>query len=105
MGYGSRALRALNEFYSGECLSVDESTRTERLYPDASAIDPVRLFLCTLIYVPHDHGAQSTTLRTDLPTVRHVNAMPPLLQRLSERKPEALDYLGVSYGLTPQLLR
>ena len=31
--------------------------------------------------------------------------MPPLLQRLSERKPETLDYLGVSYGLTPQLLR
>lgn len=31
--------------------------------------------------------------------------MPPLLQRLSERKPESLDYLGVSYGLTPQLLR
>lgn len=31
--------------------------------------------------------------------------MPPLLQRLSERKPEALDYLGVSYGLTSSLLR
>lgn len=31
--------------------------------------------------------------------------MPPLLQRLTERKPESLDYLGVSYGLTPQLLR
>jgi hypothetical protein len=31
--------------------------------------------------------------------------MPPLLIRLSERKPETLDYLGVSYGLTPQLLR
>ena len=31
--------------------------------------------------------------------------MPPLLQRLTERKPEQLDYLGVSYGLTPQLLR
>ena len=31
--------------------------------------------------------------------------MPPLLQRLSERRPEALDYLGVSYGITPQLLR
>jgi N-acetyltransferase 10 len=31
--------------------------------------------------------------------------MPPLLQRLSERRPEPLDYLGVSYGLTPQLLR
>jgi len=29
----------------------------------------------------------------------------PLLQRLTERKPENIDYLGVSYGLTPQLLR
>lgn len=40
-----------------------------------------------------------------MPTVRAAHAMPPLLQRLTERKPEALDYLGVSYGLTPQLLR
>ena len=31
--------------------------------------------------------------------------MPPLLQRLSERNPEMLHYLGVSYGLTSQLLR
>lgn len=31
--------------------------------------------------------------------------MPPLLGRLSERQPENIDYLGVSYGLTPQLLR
>lgn len=31
--------------------------------------------------------------------------MPPLLQRLSERKPEQLDYLGVSFGLTRELLR
>jgi tRNA(Met) C34 N-acetyltransferase TmcA len=31
--------------------------------------------------------------------------MPPLLQRLSERKPEQLDYLGVSFGLTKDLLR
>ncbi|KAF8811917.1 hypothetical protein BYT27DRAFT_7252360 [Phlegmacium glaucopus] len=31
--------------------------------------------------------------------------MPPLLQHLTERKPETLDYPAVSYGLTPQLLR
>ena len=30
--------------------------------------------------------------------------MPPLLQRLSERRPERLDYLGVSFGLTRELL-
>ena len=45
------------------------------------------------------------SLLTDTPTVRSATAMPPLLQRLSERRPEQLDYLGVSYGLTPQLLR
>lgn len=48
---------------------------------------------------------KTTSLLTDKPTVRAANAMPPLLQRLSERRPETLDYLGVSYGLTPQLLR
>lgn len=31
--------------------------------------------------------------------------MPPLLQRMSERKPESLDYLGVTFGLTKDLLR
>jgi len=49
--------------------------------------------------------SEPTTLLTDHPTVRPATAMPPLLQRLTERKPENLDYLGVSYGLTSQLLR
>lgn len=31
--------------------------------------------------------------------------LPPLLAKLSERPAEKLDYLGVSYGLTAQLLR
>jgi len=31
--------------------------------------------------------------------------LPPLFSKLSERKPESLDYLGVSYGLTSDLLR
>lgn len=87
MGYGSRALKALNSFYSGEYFNLDEATRAEPAYPDVAALDP------------------ETNLNTDHPTVRAPEAMPPLLQRLSERKPETLDYLGVSYGLTPQLLR
>lgn len=44
-------------------------------------------------------------MQTDRIGVRDVNKMPPLLQRLSERKPEALDYLGVSYGMTRDLLK
>lgn len=87
MGYGSRALKALNSFYSGEYFNLDEATPAEPSYPDAAALDP------------------EMDLKTDHPKVRAPEAMPPLLQRLSERKPESLDYLGVSYGLTPQLLR
>ncbi|KAG6370533.1 GNAT acetyltransferase 2-domain-containing protein [Boletus reticuloceps] len=87
MGYGSRALKALNSFYSGEYFNVSENSLSEPSYPDVTLVDP------------------DTDLQTDHPTVRPADAMPPLLQRLSERKPERLDYLGVSYGLTPQLLR
>ena len=42
---------------------------------------------------------------TDKISMRAPTEMPPLLGRLTERKPETLDYLGVSYGLTSQLLR
>jgi len=48
---------------------------------------------------------QNVDLLSETPTVRAPSAMPPLLQRLTERKPENLDYLGVSYGLTSPLLR
>ncbi|KAF8906316.1 GNAT acetyltransferase 2-domain-containing protein [Gymnopilus junonius] len=87
MGYGSRALQALNSFYSGEYFNLDESSKPEVHYPNPSNIDP------------------NANLLEETPTVRAPSAMPPLLQRLTERKPENLDYLGVSYGLTPQLLR
>jgi N-acetyltransferase 10 len=31
--------------------------------------------------------------------------LPPLMMKLTERKPEKIDYLGVSYGLTAGLLK
>lgn len=31
--------------------------------------------------------------------------IPTLLKRLAERRPERLDYIGTSYGLTPELLK
>ena len=105
MGYGARALQALNSYYSGEYFNLEESSRPEESYPDPAAIDEVRRSLSSMTLFDAHHVFQSTSLLTDKPTVRSVNAMPPLLQRLTERKPETLDYLGVSYGLTPQLLR
>jgi N-acetyltransferase 10 len=41
MGYGSRALKALNSFYSGEYFILDEASRPEPSYPDVTAIDKV----------------------------------------------------------------
>ncbi|KAL4249052.1 RNA cytidine acetyltransferase [Abortiporus biennis] len=87
MGYGARALQSLNSFYSGEYFNLSEDMSAEPSYPDPSQVD------------------ESVSLLTDNLTIRAPTQMPPLLQRLSERKPETLDYLGVSYGLTPQLLR
>ncbi|KAL5519901.1 hypothetical protein ACEPAG_1561 [Sanghuangporus baumii] len=87
MGYGARALQALNSYYSGEYFNLDESIPEEHSYPNPAQFDA------------------TTNLLTDNPTIRAPSIMPPLLQRLSERKPENLDYLGVSYGLTPSLLR
>jgi N-acetyltransferase 10 len=51
MGYGSRALKALNSFYSGEYFNLDEATSAEPSYPDASALDPVNTKFVSDIYV------------------------------------------------------
>ena len=45
MGYGSRALKALNAYYSGEVMSVDEETRVEPEYPFPGKVGKVRLRL------------------------------------------------------------
>lgn len=44
MGYGARALQALNSFYSGEYFSLDEATEAEQAYPDPSRVDEVCRF-------------------------------------------------------------
>ena len=43
MGYDSKALEALNAFYSGEYFNLDENARAETEYPDLRAMDHVSL--------------------------------------------------------------
>ncbi|KZS93422.1 DUF699-domain-containing protein [Sistotremastrum niveocremeum HHB9708] len=90
MGYGARALQALNAFYSGEYMNLSENSDSRPQHADS-----LQLF----------QADKKSSLLTEKLAVRAVTEMPPLLQRLTERQPEILDYLGVSYGLTPQLLR
>lgn len=42
MGYGARALQALNAYYSGEYFNVDEVPQVEPSYPDPASFDEVR---------------------------------------------------------------
>ncbi|KAM4721086.1 RNA cytidine acetyltransferase [Rhinophrynus dorsalis] len=84
MGYGSRALRLLQMYYEGQftCLDENESSKPQEITQISS--EAVSLL------------EESLTPRKNLP---------PLLLRLNERPAEKLEYLGVSYGLTPQLLK
>jgi N-acetyltransferase 10 len=89
MGYGARALSLLTDFYAGKFLSLDENVVAD------GQREIVRVT---------DEELEQSTLQTDNVKVRDYNSMPPLFSRLSEiRPPGQLDYLGVSYGLTPSL--
>lgn len=87
MGYGSRALSLLVDFYDGKLASLSESAPAE---------------IETMKRVTEEE-LESTTLQTDTIKVREASEMPPLFARLSEIAAPKLDYVGVSYGLTSQL--
>uniref|UniRef100_A0A4W4FB56 RNA cytidine acetyltransferase n=2 Tax=Electrophorus electricus TaxID=8005 RepID=A0A4W4FB56_ELEEL len=84
MGYGTRALQLLQRYYEGQFPLLDE-----RQQANTGAINSVSSEAVSLL-------EEVVSPRTDLP---------PLLLKLNERAAERLDYLGVSYGLTPQLLK
>uniref|UniRef100_H3DF39 RNA cytidine acetyltransferase n=1 Tax=Tetraodon nigroviridis TaxID=99883 RepID=H3DF39_TETNG len=84
MGYGSRALQLLQMYYEGKFPTMDESTGS-----NPNEITSV--------------SSEAVSLLEEVVTPR--KELPPLLLKLSERRAERLDYLGVSYGLTAQLLR
>ena len=90
MGYGSRALQQLTEFYEGKHVSLSETG-------DVASLHEHEMVRVT------DADLEESTLMTDNVKVRDIKAMPPLFAHLSERTPATLDYLGVSYGLTQPL--
>ncbi|OWF43305.1 N-acetyltransferase 10 [Mizuhopecten yessoensis] len=84
MGYGTRAMTLLEKYYEGNIpnlLETVEETETE---------------ISTV-------GDEDVNLLEE--RIKPKKNLPPLLLKLSERKPEKLDYLGVSFGLTANLLK
>lgn len=87
MGYGSQALKCLIDFYEGKFANLSETENTE-------AEEMVRIT---------DAELEESSLLSDNVKVRDIHSMPPLFSKLSERRPQVLDYLGVSFGLTSPL--
>ncbi|XP_075402029.1 RNA cytidine acetyltransferase [Tenrec ecaudatus] len=84
MGYGSRALQLLQMYYEGRFPCLEE--KVVEASQDIHTVSSEAVSLLEEVLTPRKH-------------------LPPLLLKMSERPAEHLDYLGVSYGLTPQLLK
>jgi N-acetyltransferase 10 len=87
MGYGSRALQLLVDFYERKFTDLSEGAS----YPSDEMVRVT------------DEELANASLLDDNIHVRDIHSMPPLFGKLSERRPDTLDYIGVSYGLTPPL--
>lgn len=85
MGYGKRALKLLKNYYAGQFTSLNEND----LPDDEDGFQEI------------DDEEVGLLKETIAPRKK----MPTLLKRLSERRPEKLDYIGTSFGLTAELLK
>ncbi|KAL3267287.1 hypothetical protein HHI36_011418 [Cryptolaemus montrouzieri] len=84
MGYGARALALLKQYYEFKIPSIDENAM--EVQEEIENVDENEVGLLEEQIEPR-------------------KTLPPLLLKLSEREPEKLDYIGVSYGLTEPLLK
>ncbi|XP_038050759.1 RNA cytidine acetyltransferase-like isoform X2 [Patiria miniata] len=83
MGYGSRALMLLQRYYEGQFPNLGETSTTPS---GLNTVESEEVDLMEEVIGPRRN-------------------LPPLLSKLNERPAEKLDYLGVSFGITSQLLR
>lgn len=87
MGYGAKALELLVNYYEGRFANISE---------DEDVIMEEKAVRAT------DAELANVSLLEDNPLDRPKKT-PALFTKLWEKRPEKLDYIGVSYGLTKQL--
>ncbi|XP_040574778.1 RNA cytidine acetyltransferase [Lepeophtheirus salmonis] len=87
MGYGRRAMELLQRYYEHSFVDLNESKKV----------------------VSEKDGVINTVTDEDVSFTEEVikprKNLPPLFYKLSERPAENLDYIGVSFGLTKELLK
>ncbi|XP_043516756.1 RNA cytidine acetyltransferase [Frieseomelitta varia] len=84
MGYGTKALELLKQYYEMKILNINESSE-----------------ICTT----EISKVQNEEMNLLEERIEPRASLPPLLLKLSERRPESLDYIGVSFGVTEPLLK
>jgi len=98
MGYGSRALELLYRFYNGEMVSLsnedgiddeDESDDEQNIQDESSDEDA------------ENGNSADDGIRGE--TIKPRKDLPPLLLPLTEVEAPQLDWIGTSFGLTPEL--
>ncbi|KAL3316606.1 N-acetyltransferase 10, partial [Cichlidogyrus casuarinus] len=125
MGYGGRALKLLEQYFSGQIpLEKDlpkrkEEQSTEQVVPGADGSDqeqndsdidqPIEAELengfAKKRKLKEDQEEEEAPILTEKFLAKKTESLPPLLSRLSERPAEKLHYLGVAFGATPSLIR
>jgi N-acetyltransferase 10 len=89
MGYGARALELLADYYQGRIPSLAEHDSEDGEDGEDEG---------------EGHGrAEGAGLHSEV--LRARRNLPPLLLKLGERRAERLHWLGVSYGMTEELLK
>jgi len=84
-GYGSRALSLLKLYYEGRIANVSDDSDVQMSEAAAEV----------------EGEGEAQGIKTE--KIKPRQGLPPLLLKLSERPPEKLHWLGVSFGITPQL--
>lgn len=90
MGYGSRALELLSDYFEGKFADINES----------KTIDDSKYAIKRL----SDDELKRSSLKDKI-VPRKGDELPPLFINLSHKSPYYLHYMGVSYGLTGSLLK
>lgn len=86
MGYGTRAIKLLMDYYSGKMQGLHDQAAEATAPSEESPDEPGTPGLLHEVIAPK-------------------KSLPPLLSELASRTPEPLDYVGVAFGLTAELLR
>ncbi|KAF5799022.1 putative tRNA(Met) cytidine acetyltransferase [Helianthus annuus] len=89
LGYGSAAIELLARYFEGQFTPISEVD----VENDPEPSSPVKI----------TEAAEKVSLLEE--NIKPKTDLPPLLVHLSERRPEKLHYLGVSFGLTLDLFR